>query len=104
MDVEAIKHEFIDRYKSVGKERFYSFILTFGVDKLVKIKDGQNIVSPEVEFLDYSDKFLMLYRRGLDIDYLELSNLFRKAAHKIYRVGLKQKLLEHNARFLNLVI
>lgn len=102
-DVDVVKHEFVDRFRAVGRDRFYNFILTFGVDKLVRIRDGQKMLSPEVEFLDYYDKFLMLYRRGLDEDYLELAKLFRKAAHKIYRVGIKQKLIDRSTRFLNLV-
>lgn len=98
------KKEFIDKYKVVGEQKFYNFILTFGIDKLSKLSNGDiKGISPEIEFIDYYDKFLMLYRRNNDKDCLLLAKIFRKAAHKIYRVGLKKKLIDKNTKFLNVV-
>jgi len=100
-----IKKEFIDKYKAVGDQKFYNFILAFGVDKLSKLSNGDyKGTSPEVEFLEYYEKFLALYRRGAGDECLTLAKLFRRAAHKIYRVGLKKNLIERNNKFLNIVV
>jgi hypothetical protein len=59
--------------------------------------------SPDLEFLEYYDKFMILYRREGDPNYLEVARIFRRAAHKIYRLMLKKQMTSHNAKFLNLV-
>lgn len=101
----GVKNEFVDKYLLIGPDRFYKFLLFYAIKKLVKITDNEqkNISSPELEFLDYSDKFLILYRRDGDSVFLELSGVFRKAAHKIYRMMLKKKMTDTNYKFLNLV-
>jgi len=101
----GVKNEFVDKYLLVGPDKFYKFLLFYAIKKLVKIsdQDQKNIKSPEMEFLDYSEKFLVLYRRDGNIIFLELSGVFRKAAHKVYRMMLKKGLTPFNSRFLNLV-
>lgn len=104
MGDEAPKHEFVDKYRAIGAQRFYNFVLTFGIEKLIRLKEEeQKGKSPEVEFLEYYERFLSFYRRGAGKEYLEIAKLFRKAAHKIYRVALKQKIAEKNIKFLNIV-
>lgn len=101
----GVKNDFVDKYLLIGPDKFYNFLLVYSVKKIVKInsKEEKNINSPELELLDYSDKFLALYRRDGSAVYLELSNVFRKAAHKIYRIMLRKKMITLNGRFLNSV-
>lgn len=104
MSGNAQKIDYVDKYHSVGEQKFYRSLLSDAVNKLIKIKDGDyKGTSPELELLDYSERFLQLYRREGSSPYLELSRLFRKAAHKIYRVMLKSSMTSKNSKFLNLV-
>ncbi|HWZ21746.1 MAG TPA: hypothetical protein VNW06_03785, partial [Cytophagaceae bacterium] len=80
MSGDILKSEFVDKYHSVGQQKFYRFLLCYAINKLIKIRDGEyKGATPEVEFLAYSDRFLFLYRRESDEEYLELSKIFRKA-------------------------
>lgn len=100
-------YDFISKYKSVGKERFYRFLISYGIGKLVKIKDGYDtdVAAPEIELLDYHDRFMIAFRKGQGDDYLELAKLFRRAAHKIYRASVKSNLIkQRDPRFLSIVL
>lgn len=104
MSVEALKKEFVPKYLAAGELRFYRFLLFYAMNKLIYIERGDyKGKSPEIDFMDYYDQFIILYRREGEEVYLDLSRVFRRAAHKIYRVMLKKKLTEKNSRFLNLV-
>ena len=107
MSVEALKKEFVPKYLAAGEEKFYRFLLLYALNKLIfmgKIdKDSFKGKSPETEFLDYYDQFIILYRREGEEVYLDLARVFRRAGHKVYRVMLKKKMVEKNGRFLNLV-
>lgn len=104
MGNSAVKHDFLNKYRLVGNERFYKFLLAFGIDRLIKLRDGVSKgTNPEIEFLEYYDHFLVLYRRSGEGDYLDLAKIFRRAAHKIYRAALKSNMTEKNPRFLNVV-
>jgi len=96
--------DFADKYKLIGEQKFYNFLLTYAINKLLLIKEkSYKGMSPELELLEYHDKFLTLYRRGEDEVNLELSKVFRKAAHKIYRLMLKKDMSNKNSRFINSV-
>jgi hypothetical protein len=58
---------------------------------------------PDIELLELYDKFLLFYRRENEEVYFEIAKLCRRAAHKVYRALLRQKLVEKNLKFLNLV-
>lgn len=104
MSVEALKKEFVPKYLAAGEQKFYRFLLLYALNKLIFIEKGTfKGTSPEIEFLDYYDQFIILYRREGEEVYLDLARVFRRAAHKIYRVMLKKKMTEKNVRFLNLV-
>lgn len=105
MKTNALKHDWINKYRSVGHDRFFKFLLAFGTDRLIQIKSGEptTAISPETEFLEYYEHFLVLFRRSGEEDYLNLAKIFRRAAHKIYRLGLQQKILKRNAKFLQVV-
>lgn len=96
--------DYVSRYHSIGEQRFYRDLLHYAVTKIISINKGEyKGTSPELEFLDYSERFLFLYRRESEDTYLELSKVFRKAGHKMYRIMLKKGMTPRNAKFLNLV-
>lgn len=104
MSVEALKKNFVPKYLATGEQKFYRFLLLYALNKLIYIeKDFFKGKSPELEFLDYYEQFIILYRREGEEVYLELARVFRRAAHKVYRVMLKKSMTERNAKFLNLV-
>lgn len=104
MSVEALKKNFVPKYLATGEQKFYRFLLLYALNKLIYIEKGSfKGKSPELEFLDYYDQFIILYRREGEDVYLELARVFRRAAHKVYRVMMKKKMTERNAKFLNLV-
>lgn len=105
MSGDPLNKDLIDKYNSVGQQKFYRFLLTYAINKLIKIRDGdyKGTSSPELEFLEYAERFLQLSRREGDEVYLDISKIFRKAAHKIYRIMLKKQMTERNFKFLNLV-
>lgn len=97
-------YDFIGKYKSVGPERFYRFLISYGINKLVQAKDGYSSeVAPEIELLDYHDRFMIAYRKSGAQECLELARVFRRAAHKIYRASLKSNLSKKDTRFLNVI-
>jgi hypothetical protein len=102
MQTDNIKKLFINKYAAVGEEKFYKFLITYALNRIVEttIKGNQN---PAMELMEYYDMFLKLYRREGDEIYLDLARQFRKAGHKIYRIILKKGLTEKNAKFLNIV-
>lgn len=104
MSVKALKKEFVSKYLTEGESKFYRYLLFDAINKLIHIESGTyNGISPEMELIKYYEQFITLYRREGEETYLDLSRIFRKAAHKIYRVLLKKKLIEKNLTFLNLV-
>ena len=104
MSADILKQEFVPKYLATGEQKFYRFILVYALNKLVLIEQktykGE---SPNLEFLGYHDRFIVLYRREGEDVYLQLAKRFRKAAHKIYRVMLKKNMTTLDSKFLNLV-
>jgi hypothetical protein len=101
---KTVKNDFVEKYQAVGELRFHKFLLSYAVNKLIKIEAGDiKSGSPELEFLTYSEKFLQLYRRENEEVFLEMSSVFRRTAHQIYWMMLKKGLTERNSKFLNLV-
>jgi hypothetical protein len=104
MSVEALKKNFVPKYLATGERKFYRFLILYALNKLIYIEKGSfKGKPPELEFLDYYDQFIILYRREGEEVYLELARVFRRVAHKVYRVMLKKNMTERNAKFLNLV-
>jgi hypothetical protein len=99
-----MSNAFIEKYKKVGEQKFYSFLLTYALNKILLLNTGESkTISPELEYLEYYNRFIILYRRDGDAVNLEIAKCFRKAAHKIYRIMLKKNMIEKNYSFLNLV-
>ncbi|CAB4197052.1 hypothetical protein UFOVP1290_572 [uncultured Caudovirales phage] len=104
MGDDVLKTEFILKYKHDGEHAFYRFLLTYALNKLILIEnETYRGISPNLEFLEYSERLIFLYRKEGDDICLQVSRLFRKAAHKIYRVMLKKNMTDINSKFLNLV-
>lgn len=98
---DEAKKLFLAKYSSFGNEKFYKFLLNYADSRIASSRDTKGL-SPEIELMDYHDKFMILYRKESDIAYLEIAKLFRKAAHRIYRVMLNRGVIEKNDKFLNL--
>ena len=100
-----LKKEFIPKYLAAGEQRFYRFLLLYGLNKLVMIEKGTfRGITPEAQLLRCHDEFVILYKREGEQVYLDLARIFRRAAHKIYRIMLKKKMTEPNPeKFLTLV-
>jgi hypothetical protein len=111
---EEAKKLFKTKFETFGTEKFYQFLLNYATNKIAekeevskkpraKMKDDANKISPEIELMDYSDRFLELFRGEGEIAYLSIAKLFRRAGHKIYRMMLKKSLAKRCDRFLNTV-
>ena len=104
MSTDALKKEFVPKYLAAGEQKFYRFLIVYALNKLIFIEKGDyKGICPELEFIDYYDQLIILYRREGEAVYLDLARVFRKAGHKMYRVMLKKKMTEKNLKFLNLV-
>ena len=104
MNPDSLKKDFLEKYKNIGKVKFYKFPLVYSVQKLIVLEKKEfTIIPPNIELLEYYDQFIILYRREGDEIYLEIAKIFRRVAHKIYRIMLKRNLTPRNNKFLNLV-
>jgi len=104
MNLDLLKKEFLPRYLAVGEQEFYKFLLVFAMTRLVAIEKGDYKGStPDLEFLQYYEGFIILYRREGDENYINAARLFRKAAHKINRLMLKKNMTVKSPKFLTLV-
>ena len=104
MSAEDLKNEFVPKYQKVGDKKFYQFLLTYALNKLIAIEDkSYKGVYPDLEYLGYYEQFMILYRREGEDIYIDLARIFRRAGHRIYRIMLKKKIIKKNLKFLNLV-
>lgn len=99
-----LSKQLLNKYLSDGEDKFYKAIIFSAINKLVVInREKYQGIYPNTELLSIHDHFLLLYRREGESVYLKIAKVFRKAAHKIYRVMLKKKMTALDDRFLNLV-
>lgn len=100
-----LKRDFVVKYTQVGPDKFYRFLLSSAILKLaVQMEHLEKVDKfPDSELMDYYDKFMVFYRRENEDIYLEIAKLCRKAAHKIYRELLRQKIVPRNGKFLNII-
>lgn len=104
MSTESIKEGFVPQFVASGEEKFYRTILFLALQKLILIDKGlYRGIPPNLEYLEYYDQFIILYRREGDAVYLSIAKMLRKAAHRIYRIMLKKNMTAPNAKFLNSV-
>lgn len=103
MGVTSLKNDLVKKFKEDGEDKFCRFLLIYAMNKIVLIdKKEYKGIPPDQEFLSYHDKYIILYRREGDEIYLQLAKIFRKIAHKMYRISLKKGLTNYNKKFLNL--
>jgi len=103
MSFEVLK-ELVPKFVAGGEQKFYRSILVLALQKLIATEKGiYKGIPPHLEYLDYYDRFIILYRREGDEIYLGIAKMLRKAAHKIYRIMLKKDMTTINPRFLTLV-
>jgi hypothetical protein len=99
---DTAKNIFLSKYSEFGDDRFFKFLLNYAFGRAIEgVKKGE--VSPEVELLNFYERFLAFYRKESMPIYLSIARVFRRAAHKVYYMMLSKKLARRNKRFLNLV-
>lgn len=104
MSFEGLKEELVPKFIANGEQKFYRSILLLALQKLIATEKGiYKGIPPHLEYLEYHDRFLILYRREGDEVYLRIAKMLRKVAHKIYRIMLKKKMTPPNTKFLTLV-
>ena len=104
MNTDVIKKNYLDKYKTSGQDKFYKFLLFYSVSRMMLLEKGdQSIMPPNLELLEYYNQSIIWYRREGEEIYLDMAKVFRRAAHKIYRVMLKKNLTNKNDKFLNLI-
>lgn len=104
MGEDTLIQEYVSKYTVAGEHRFYNLLIILAIHKLILLEKGSfKGTTPEIELLNLYDKFIILYKRNGEDDYLKVAKTFRKAAHKVYRIMLKKKLTNYNIKFLNLV-
>jgi hypothetical protein len=104
MNADFLKKEFLLKYNSMGTDKFYKSLLFYSVKKMAAVqKENTATIFVHLELLEYYDQFIILYRREGDSNCLEVAKIFRKIAHKLYRILLKQNLTNKSDKFLNLV-
>lgn len=104
MNAEIFKKEIITKYTLEGDNKFYKSLLIMSLNKLVLInQNSYKGILPHLELLTYHDQLVVLYRREGKEIYLQAAKIFRRAAHKIYRIMLKKKMSQFNHKFLNVV-
>ena len=103
MSVDGLKQEYILKYLN-NQDKFYRDLLVAAFAKLVLIsQDNYRGTTPELEYLEDYNQFIILYRREGDEGYLEIAKIFRKVAHRVYRIMLKKGMTSRNTKFLNSV-
>lgn len=104
MSIDGLKQDIVPKFVASGEQKFYRSIIFIALQKLILIEKGlYKGIPPNLEYLEYYDQFIILYRREGDEVYLSIAKMLRKAAHKIYRIMLKKNMTPPNAKFLSLV-
>lgn len=93
----------VKEFLTNGESKLYNNLLSQSVKQIILLINEGRKTYPDKTLLAMSNKFLNQYRASGDDSYLKISKILRRAAHKIYRVLLKKKLVGKNNDFLNLV-
>lgn len=102
-DSKKFKSIFYDKYKKIGELQFYNYLLNYCLTKINSIeKLKYKGIYPHIEMMKYHDMAMKIFRKekNNDSNFIRLAKIFRKVAHKIYRVMLKKDLIETNYLFL----
>ena len=100
-DLVQFKVVFLGKYENIGNNSFYKYLLAYCMKKIVLVQEQEyKGIYPHIEMLKYYDNSLKLYRRDGDESLMEMAKVFRKVAHKIYRVMLRKNLIATDNKFL----
>jgi len=88
-------HEMLNHY---GESGLYQRTVNQGIMRI-----AANVKSPDVELLDLSDEFFILYRRSGEEAFLTIGKVLRRSAHALYRQLLRTNNKRKNSRFLHIV-
>jgi hypothetical protein len=97
LDQEVVDN-YVEYFHKKGEDALCKYIVGLG------LRRGLKVPNPDLEILYIADSFFALYRSTGKEVYFDMGRVFRRAAHKIYRIFLKtDKDKEVNAKFLNMV-
>lgn len=100
----TILQKFLDHFEQCGEIKFYKTILFEAVKQVIVLKtDKECIATPHLDLINLYDAFLSKYRSDGKEQYLIVARIFRKVAHKIYRIMIKDNLINNHPKFLNVV-
>lgn len=100
-NIQRFKSLFINKYNIIGDKAFYNYLLSYCSKKIVLIeKDEYKGILPHLEMLECYEKSLILFRRDGDQSLFNLAKIFRKVAHKIYRIMMVRSIVSYNNNFL----
>lgn len=102
---EDLKKEIVNVFLTEGEDKLYKNLLVQAVRRIIVFMENPEDIkiTPDRELLNLSENFLTLYRLGEEDYNLKISQIIRRAAHKIHRLLLKKHLVSKNDKFLNLV-
>jgi len=100
---KKFKSFFYDKYNKMGDYNFYNYLVTYCNGKISLIEESKySDIYPHIEMMKYHDMAIKLFRveNYKDNILIKLAKIFRKVAHKVYRLMLKKQLIEKNYLFL----
>lgn len=101
---DIVIQNIIKTYNDNGESYLYKTLIVNSIKKITLLLNDKNFNnSPDKELISLYEKFMYMYRTEGDEVYLNIAKIIRKAAHKIYRVLLKQNYIKKDEHFLNLV-
>lgn len=96
---EHLKKQIISKYND-GDDKLHKFLLSYALKTIIDLDTNR----PDLELLDLHDKFLIMFRREDEPQFLNVARICRKSAHKVYRILFKKNLVNKDTRFLNVVV
>lgn len=92
---DDVANTYINMLKKYGENGLYRKAIGLSV-----IKYASDFKNPEIELLNISESFFLLYRRKGEDIYFTIGKIFRRAAHTLYRNLQKEA---DNKRFIRAV-
>ncbi len=98
-----IKKEMSDKISGLSTDDFVVFVYTLGKDSLKNHPPGRSKPTIDVDLLKISAEFYQEYKNTEIEIYKQISIGIRRAAHKLHRYMIKQKLTSTHKKFLRLL-
>jgi hypothetical protein len=94
----------LEEFNTLGELSFYKKVLFASLKEVVLLKSDKEYTStPHLSLLALHDTLISKYRADDKEQYLIMARIYRKVAHKIYWIMLKERLSNINYKFLNRV-